>query len=550
MSSAATASASGVISTCGAALHFSRSIRVHTSAEKLSNATSSGNRLRSPSLVRSMASMSFGYPASTTTILPLCSSDVIRSTISSSTSRSPARRYASSMKSTCPSALRNTSRVFFTACCANPVTKSASDATCTSLDPSSPRLQYSSPMRLATVVFPVPGGPTNRNAIGTCSCGLPPAARVFTQIFCSLSNRATSASTPLSPAKISCTVRPAADAACSDTKSSNTSVLRPTARCAAFAIALLTAPAFPKFGFRFSGASTSVTTRRASLNVSCSCFFSTDARRIRTSSSSLKSSKRQLSSMLNRRLKPELHDRTMSVISFSYPSSSTARSSLPPPLIFSTSVLMTPSRNGHPPRQPPPCAGSSPHASSMTSTQPTAPSSMALVFLSLSPSTFPTRSDAVFSTTSPLLSTPAAFRISPNSAATVVLPVPGLPRRTRFSGTSSSGISSSSRRTLASTTLRIASTASFTRPSPSIACSVVHAAHVRPPFSTTPRMSRIFSTRSGGPPRLCRAACRPTIAWYAFCTSRALANPACPARRATRRAATFRYCAFSTANVA
>mmetsp|Transcript_14609 Transcript_14609/g.55230 ORF Transcript_14609/g.55230 Transcript_14609/m.55230 type:complete len:286 (+) Transcript_14609:1944-2801(+) len=115
-----------------------------------------------------MSSISSSYPAKTTTTFFMKSGSVSMATISSTASfmKPPDRLgsyspYASSMKSTPPSASRKISRALPAACPTKPVEKSDGLTSLNSQLGRRSRDQKSFPMRLATVVFPVPGGPTN-----------------------------------------------------------------------------------------------------------------------------------------------------------------------------------------------------------------------------------------------------------------------------------------------------------------------------------------------------------------------------------------------------
>ncbi|CAM5644988.1 hypothetical protein STENM36S_09331 [Streptomyces tendae] len=83
------------------------------------------------------------------------------------------------------------------------------------------------------------------------------------------------------------------------------------------------------------------------------------------------------------------------------------------------------------PKSRPASSGESAYASSMNSTPPCARWNASWVRIAVEPMCSPTRSTRDTSTRWPLSSTPSEARISPYSRATVVLPVPGEPVKTR-----------------------------------------------------------------------------------------------------------------------
>ena len=84
------------------------------------------------------------------------------------------------------------------------------------------------------------------------------------------------------------------------------------------------------------------------------------------------------------------------------------------------------------PKSRPESSGDSAYASSMNSTPPRARSKASWVRIAVEPMCSPTRSTRETSTRWPRSSTPSEARISPYSRATVVLPVPGEPVKTRW----------------------------------------------------------------------------------------------------------------------
>eukprot|EP00965_Chrysotila_dentata_P183694 6065193-Pleurochrysis_carterae.AAC.2 len=68
----------------------------------------------------------------------------------------------------------------------------------------------------------------------------------------------------------------------------------------------------------------------------------------------------------------------------------------------------------------------------MMSTFPSHRAKSAAVFLGVSPTTEPSRSLGCFSSHEPSVRKPTPLRMRPYSLATVVFPVPGLPRNTRL----------------------------------------------------------------------------------------------------------------------
>ena len=86
------------------------------------------------------------------------------------------------------------------------------------------------------------------------------------------------------------------------------------------------------------------------------------------------------------------------------------------------------------------------YASSMNSTPPSARSKTAVVLMAVPPMTWATRSARDTSTMCPVGSMPSSARMFPYSRATVVLPVPGGPAKTRCRLIGGAGMPSWARR--------------------------------------------------------------------------------------------------------
>mmetsp|Transcript_29657 Transcript_29657/g.100831 ORF Transcript_29657/g.100831 Transcript_29657/m.100831 type:complete len:236 (-) Transcript_29657:710-1417(-) len=188
----------------------------------------------------------------------------------------------------------------------------------------------------------------------------------------------------------------------------------------------------------------------------------------------------------------------------------------------------------------------------MTRTQPLARSSRACVFSSDWPSAEPTKSGGVARTTSPTDSSPISARIFPYKPATVVLPVPGLPRKTRFSATCCKGSSNSSRSTFDACSSSSSSTDDLTLHRPSMARSARSGSDSEWSSVRLPsRSSRSKRKMSGSSPLFraatTRADCFSDALSSSCAAARALPKPGVPRPLPRRRAAILRCLSSATA---
>mmetsp|Transcript_28319 Transcript_28319/g.69356 ORF Transcript_28319/g.69356 Transcript_28319/m.69356 type:complete len:226 (+) Transcript_28319:456-1133(+) len=180
----------------------------------------------------------------------------------------------------------------------------------------------------------------------------------------------------------------------------------------------------------------------------------------------------------------------------------------------------------------------------MTSTHPSAALRISRVLRSEEPRTSPLKSEGFLMMTSPLDRRPKSHRMRPYSLATVVLPVPGLPRNTRLSITSSSLSSLSSRSAFLTTRSNRLRTERLTSPSPSIASSSRRASHdsslpasALGPSTSSLRSSRMLGRFPSIRSEVILSACLLRASSNMFFTARAFPNPTLPRILPRRRTA-------------
>ena len=149
------------------------------------------------------------------------------------------------------------SRVLAAVCPTKPVENSDAETCTTSAEGRTPSASKSMPMRLATVVLPVPGAPWKQKVRARSSTGSRPAREAASRTAWYSASRALMFSQPMRPSKTS---DGSAMWAFSTTKSARSSSVavarsaggsassRASARTTAAETALSTAPALPKFG--------------------------------------------------------------------------------------------------------------------------------------------------------------------------------------------------------------------------------------------------------------------------------------------------------------